>query len=258
MSHVQLLAKSPALHRQLGARQSTFAVIPAPQPRYPHYDITELVARLATIYPATAQLLGVRAFDDVSYRFAARQVQRNRADASYGAGFANFLDEQAPAGTMPYVPAVAGLEWAVYLARRAPDTKTLRVDALDRFRRGKYRRIALILHPSCHLVRSRYPVLDLYRSARARVEAMECIPCASDGTRLLVQRLSTRVAFRGLAVDEFRFLAALRAGRTVNVARPHDAFDVHSAIARLAATGAIVGFAIRPSSTLQPRHRDYC
>ena len=103
----------------------------------------------------------------------------------------------------------------------------------------------MILHPSCQLVRSRHPVLDIYRATLPDADPLEFVAPAADGVRLFLQATATRISFRGLDTDEFRFLGALRAGRAVGAACPRASFDVHAAIARLAASGAVVGYAMR-------------
>jgi hypothetical protein len=159
-----------------------------------HHYPDALTERLGAIYPGVARLVGVRYFRAAGRRFATRNPPRTLAAADFGAGFSGFLSAQPAARLLPYLPDLARLEWAVHAARRAPRVPALPADALDRFRDDEYRRIALILHPSCQLVRSRHPVLDIYRATLPETDPLEFVAPSAEGVRLMLKATATRVA----------------------------------------------------------------
>ena len=207
-----------------------------------------VATRLHDIYPAVAQLVGRRRFRDLSARLAEVRLPPSCDAIDQCAEFSYLLEAHHSARAMPYLPDLARLEWAIHLARSAARVPSLPVDALDAFRVDEYRRIVLFLQPSWQLFSSQHSVLEIYLAIGVGTCPLEIGTTPSAGLPVSIQRLATRIGVRALDADEYRFLAALRAGVTVGAARPDRDFDVHMAIARLAVTGALVGYAISEES----------
>lgn len=204
-----------------------------------HYRLS-LIEALAATYPATCALLGRPAFAFAARRFAVEQPPREPRLSAYGAGFSAFLLVLPEARPLPWLPSVARLEWALNLASHAPDAPALEPATLAALPAEEFGAARLLLHPACALVASRHPALALWRAGRGEV-APEAVDLDAGGDLVLVLRLDGEAAWRRLSPQEFRWLAALRAGRSfaraLRAAGP--GFDPASLAADLLAAGAL-------------------
>jgi hypothetical protein len=211
-----------------------------------HYRLTLLEA-LASTFSATRGLVGPQAFAFAARRFACERPPRDPRLWTYGAGFSGFLATLPEARELPWLPAVARLEWAMNLAFHAPDAPALDPAELAALPPAELGGARLVLHPSCGLVASRHSVLALWRAARG--ESAEVDPAAG-GDLVLVFRLDGEAALRPLAPPEFRWLAALRAGRSaaraLRAAGP--GFDPAPLLAELLACGALSRVRLNPAN----------
>ena len=112
-------------------------------------------------FPAMARLLGQANFDGLARAF----LQAHRPEAPvmqrYGEGFPEFLAARLPRGRLDYLPDVARLELALRQAYHAADATPLAPEALPDLAETT----CLSLVPAAAMLRSRWPVLSLYRFA---------------------------------------------------------------------------------------------
>ncbi len=202
-----------------------------------HYRLA-LGEALAATFPATRGLVGAQAFAFAARRFAIEHPPREPRLWAYGAGFSGFLSTLPEARELPWLPAVARLEWALNLAVHAPDAPALDPAALAALPRDAFASLRLVLHPSCGLVASRHPVLALWRAGRGEGGDL---PPAEGGDLVLAFRDDGEAAIRRLTPCEFRWPAALRAGRSaaraLRAAGP--GFDPAPLLAEMLASGAL-------------------
>lgn len=72
-------------------------------------------------YPVCASLVGASFFEGLAREYRRRCGSSSGDLSDYGAEFARFLADFEPAQSVPYLPDVARLEWAVHEAEHAPD-----------------------------------------------------------------------------------------------------------------------------------------
>jgi hypothetical protein len=211
-----------------------------------HYRLT-LVEALAATFPATRGLVGAQAFAFAARRFVAERPPREPRLWAYGAGFSGFLSVLPEGRDLPWLPGVARLEWALNLAFHAPEAPALDPAQLAVLPPDRLGLARLVLHPSCGLVASRHPVLALWRTGRGEGEAVDP---GGGGDLVLVFRQDDEAAIRRLAPPEFRWLAALLAGRSaaraLRAAGP--AFDPAPLLAELLACGALSRVLLNPAN----------
>ena len=126
--------------------------------------------------------------------------------ALYGAGFADFLSAFDPARHLPYLPDVARLEWAINESYHAVDAKILDPQLIAAVPIARYADLMFILHPSCRLVASPYPIEGIWRANQPDRDGAASLD--APGSHLLVHRHDLDV---GLA-EIGRAAAALNAG----------------------------------------------
>lgn len=154
----------------------------------------------------------------------------------------------------PYFGDVARLEWAMNLARNAPDAPPLDPATLRGVAPRDLAALIFVLHPACHLFASPYPAARIWS---ANQPGAEDVPVRLDEghCRLLIHRHEDDVAWRALDPAEYAFLHALRAGRRLEQAVAATAgapFDLAGMLAGLIEAGAIGGFTLPSAQTERP------
>jgi hypothetical protein len=131
---------------------------------YRNNVMVSLLGVLADTFPVTRELVGEAFFRAMGQCFVRARPPQSPVMAEYGAGFADFIASFAPAGTLPYLPDVARLEWLRVVALHAADAEPLpaaRIAALlaEQPDLGAWR---LRLHPSFAVLRSDYAAVSIW------------------------------------------------------------------------------------------------
>ena len=164
----------------------------------------------------------------------------------YGGGLPGFLTRFPAAASVPYLPDVARLEWAVSRALHAPDATPLDAVALCAVGEGDHDRVRFVPHPSLGLVRASCPADTIWRAVLEQDDAtLGALDLSDAPVRLLIQRLSTGVDVKRVSEPEWRFASALCTGQPLHEAIDRAAdFDVTTALAEHLAAGRFVAFSI--------------
>ena len=224
-----------------------FAAAPASRPGLEIYRRTALAnlhGALASVYPVVLRLVGAAFFREAAERFARAQASTSGDLNLYGAGFADFLVAYPFARALAYLPDVARLEWACHESFHAADAPALDAAALAAVPPDRHGAIRFILHPAVRLVASDHPVLSIWE---ANQPGRDGTPDASTGEQVVVTRVDGEVRTLRAPLPEWRCVAALARGDTleeaVDAAGPDaDAAFLAPLLARLAANGALAGF----------------
>lgn len=195
-------------------------------------------------FPVVRRLVG-----DAFFRAAARAFVEAAPPtapdlAAYGAGFAVFLADFAPAGGLAYLPDVARLEWARVEATFAADADPLNPAALADAPPADLPRLVLTLHPSARLVASAWPVQSLWEIHQ--IEPVGSLPDDAAAETVLVVRPADRMVARRLGPGDAAFVAGIAQGATLGEAialaqGAEPAFDLRSALAAHLQTGTFSG-----------------
>jgi hypothetical protein len=212
---------------------------------YRNTFLASLTAALRLSYPAVHRLVGDAFFAGAAQVFIAERPPRSACLDEYGADFAEFLARFAPAASVPYLADVARLEWAVNWAAHAPDAEPLDVARLAESRLDEPARICFVPHPSVGLVRTDYPADAIWRAVLDRDDAaLSAIDLAAGPRWLLVERAATGIEVHRISEPEWRFMAALCAGRPLEVALDSSpGIDAPQLLASHLASGRFIAFA---------------
>lgn len=216
---------------------------PAPK-RYAVYrnNVTvSLIEAIVAGYPAVQALVG-----EAFFRAMARQFVRSHPPCSpllmdYGAGFAEFIENYAPARPLPFLPDVARLERAWLDAFHSADAVPLAANRLAGLGEADLARSRLVAHPATRLVVSRFAVFDLWRAGRGMRDIADIDPGLAQAA--LVVRPEVVVDVLGLSRGGASFAARLMAGADP-VSAAGDAlaaepeFDLAAALATMLSAGA--------------------
>lgn len=209
-----------------------------------------LVEALAAAYPAVSRLVGEPFFHRMAGVYAAAEPSRERTLNLYGETFADFVAGFPPARELSYLADVARLERAVLEARHAADAAPLDPGAVTALGPG-LASARLIPHPATRLVRSEYPVAEIWRANAGEAPAADGPALTAGAAGALVSRPALSVSVAALAPGRCAFADTLLAGG--DLAAAHAAadsldgdFDVIPAFRELLTAGAFAGVSGEP------------
>lgn len=188
---------------------------------------------VAAAFPVTQRIVGAPFFAALAGRYAVDQPPRQPQLSSYGAGFPDFIARD-PRHGLAYLADVARLEWARGESYFAADAPALAPAAIAALAPEALEAAVLLLHPATRLVRSRFPILHIWKVNQPDVADVPAVDMAA-AENVLVSRSAGRVNLRAVSAGDAAFIAAIQTGRTLGaaVAGGHDAdagFDLESAL----------------------------
>lgn len=203
-----------------------------------------LAAALRLSFPAVRQLVGPEFFDDAARRFA-HEAPPTEADLdAYGAGFPDFVARLQTAASLPWLPDVARLEWAVTCALHAPDAPPLDALSLVDLAAEDHPHVCFVAHPSVSLVSSPYPVDTLWRAVLNRDDAaLADLDPDAGPVWLLVHRGAEGVTVTRLDVHAWRFSNDLLSGQPLGRIASEDV-DASALLAEHLAAGRFAAFTL--------------
>lgn len=187
-----------------------------------------LTGALKLTFPAVERLVGAEFFAATAACFlaAAPPAQANLYD--WGEAFPDFLQSFPPAASLPYLPDVARLEWAIGRALHAPMLPPLDLDAFGRLSADEQAEIRFRRHPSVSLLRLAYPAHRIWKAVLEEDrQALACIDPAGGGECLVVHRAASGADVLPLSPAGLCFATALCDGTSLSDAlalvAPHTA-----------------------------------
>jgi len=211
---------------------------------YRNTFIGTLTTALRLSYPAVHRLVGAEFFESAARMFIERNPPQSAYLDLYGEEFPEFLERFPPAASLPYLPGVARLEWAVARALHAPDTEPLNVASLTTIPTSEHGRLWFVPHPSISLVHAAHPVDAVWRAVLAEDDsALAQIDLKAGPVWLLVERLDTSVDVTRTSEPAWRFLFALCTPRPLEAAiKAAGSIDVCAALAEHLVAGRFASF----------------
>jgi len=214
-----LLEIQRAMHRSLVARDDSGAtdhvasdgLMPGARLEiYRNTFVGTLTTALRLSYPSVHRLVGAAFFEGAAALYVEDEPPRSADLNEYGETFPGFLEHFAPAASLPYLPEVARLDWAVNRALHAADLEPLAVAELAKLNAADQNAIAFVPHPSISLLRARYPVDAIWRAVLEQDDAaMAAIDLAAGPVCLLVGRNEDGVAVTRCSEPAWEFASAL-------------------------------------------------
>ena len=209
-----------------------------------HNDATAIHV-LATRFPIIRRMVGEQSFRVMAQRFIMCEPPRFPIALSYSESFPSFLRSQTHLTSMQYVSDIAELEVARYKAQHAADARPIDAKRSLAWQAEHADSVCVVLHPSVHLVASRFPIVTICQNNRninGNFAFQRWQPEAA-----LVTRPFREVEIRLLPPGGHTFIGALARGQTVaRAARTAmDAtseFDPGKSLTILAEANAVIGF----------------
>lgn len=201
-----------------------------------------LTEALEVTFPVIRKLVGEANFRTLAAAFLRSHPPETPLLMQYGESLPGFLEGFEPVRSLPYLADVARLEIALVQSFHAADAAPLPPVTLQNLPADRLMAARLILAPATRLVRSRWPVHQIWRY---NTETGAAKP-RGEGENVLVTRPEFDPAATTLAPGGGTFLAALMGGARFGaaVAEATEAvaeFDLTAALGALLAGAAITG-----------------
>lgn len=123
------------------------------------------VEALAANYPVVAQIVGEEMFEGIAVEFASAYPPRSPVLALYGEAFAEWIEQQAWAGDLPYLADVARVERLHVESLSAADAEPL--ESLD----GVVATLQLKLHPALRFNWLQTPAMSIWLAHQQAVRS---------------------------------------------------------------------------------------
>jgi hypothetical protein len=186
---------------------------------YRNTSVSTLTAALRLNYPAVHKLVGDEFFEGTARIFIGKHRARSACLDDYGQGFGAFLAQFPPASSLPYLPDVAELEWAVSRALHAPEAAALDLERLSSLATDASASLRLLAHPALSLVGTDAPADAIWHAVLEGDDAaMGAIDLSDRPVYLLVERRDSSVCMQRLSKAAWRFTAALCDGASLSAA----------------------------------------
>lgn len=214
---------------------------------YRNNAVEGFLKTLAATFPVVLRLSGEDWFRQTGRSYMRAHPSRSGNIHYVGERFATFLEVELGRSEYAYFADVARLEWAYQEVLVAADPPGIDVAALAAIAPEAYATLTFQTHPAMRLVRSRFPVLAIWKANQAASMSDEPIALDSGASNVLIVRRDDHVELRELPAVEFELLDALSGRRTLEQAAdrvlqsaPH--VDLGAALARITQLGTLVDF----------------
>ena len=215
---------------------------------YRNTILSGLMKALRLAFPAVERLVGSEFFESAADAFIAGHLPREAYLNQYGDEFPYFLSHYAPKATLSYLADVASLEWAINCALHAPDEAPLELSQLAGLAPEEQCRVSFRAHPSVGLVRSDFPVDDIWRAVLSGDDrAMAALDLAAGPVFLLVERGETGLEVTHMQKSAWEFVGALCRGEPLfSAINAAPRLDAPNLLAEQLAHGRFVAFTLDP------------
>lgn len=211
---------------------------------YRNNVVTSLVDALADTFAVLQALVGEEFFRAMARAFVLSSPPTSPILARYGEGFANFVQNFAPAQSLAYLADMARLEMARVRAYHAADAEPISQHALAVAMAQTQRvpQLQVGLHPSLQLLRSRFAVVSLWAAHQGEQEIAAVQPLVPEDA--LVVRSAMEVHVVLLRAGAAALVQGLQDGLPLGQAAaqalaPAPDFDLSQSLALLLRLGAI-------------------
>jgi hypothetical protein len=199
---------------------------------------------LATSFPVIRRMVGEQSFRLMAQRFIMSNPPRFPIALSYGESFPSFLRTQCRVASIEYVADIAELEVARRKAQQAADARPINASVSRAWQAEHPNGVRVILHPSLHVVASRFPIVTIWENNRRGNE--NCMIERWRPEASMVARPFREVKIRLLPPGGHTFIGALARGQAVAMAaraamEAAPEFDPAASLTILAEANAVIG-----------------
>ncbi len=216
---------------------------------YANNSLGNFLGSLRSSFPVIRRLVGDAYFDQCAQSYREHHPSTSGDLAEAGGAFAAFLAERHRGGRYRYLGEVARLEWLYQEALSAADHAPLDLGRLAAVAPVDYERLRFHLHPAARLLRSEYPLLEIWQANRDLDREPDMIDLGKGGERLLLTRTQRQLVVHRLEAGEYAFLQAVErreplADATAAAVTAAAAFDAGAALHKFVRNETIIDFSV--------------
>lgn len=225
--------------------------LPAPK-RFGVYRnnvVVSLIEALKAAYPSIAVMMGDENFQQIARFYVSAHPPRSPMMQTFGSEFPDFVKNLPPLKNSPFLEDVAKAEKAWLEAYHAHDAEPIDSEELRAFKPEETMNLIFMAHPASHLIRSKYPLSDLFDFRNERPENGVNMEISQ---HLLITRPQLNVFTTALDEANAAFFELVLSGNTLGAAigsamEIDDEFDASKAITLLIQTGAVTSAKVTSS-----------
>jgi len=204
---------------------------------------------LAGIYPIIEQLVGEAFFRRLTRAYIEQHPSQSGNLYHYGEQMSAFIEAFTPAQQLVYLPDVAALEWACHSAHNAEDAAFLETSNLAKVLLEQYSQLRLFVHPACHVLRSRYPIVTIWQAHQFGAPEDFQIDLNVGASNVLVLRENDEVLVKELSGADAEWLANIQSGcllgaATASTMEKYPEFDLQACLVNLVSQGIFTDFIV--------------
>jgi hypothetical protein len=206
-----------------------------------------LLNALRLSYPAVQRIVGTEFFEALADAFIRAHLPRSAYLNDYGGELSGFLAAFEPAQSLPYLPDVARVEWAINCAVHAPDSPALDLHRLATLDESSRARVRLRVHPGVSLLCLQFPADAIWRAVLDQdAAAMAAVDLKDAPAHVLVERTARGLLVQRLSAHAWQFAARLSVGtplyEALDGASPQHGEDATALLAEHLASGRFIDF----------------
>ena len=172
-----------------------------------------LTEALAQTFPVVEKLVGEDFFAFTANIFIKKHPPKQGPLFEYGEEYPIFLTAFEPASSLPYLPDIARLEWAMNTSYHAKNIEPIDAKHLSIYTENEFSLLKLDPHPSIRLISSDFPIYDIWlmnqnKSTDTNIEL-------DKKSNTIVYRPEEQVMLRELDDDVFAFVESLSFNLTI-------------------------------------------
>lgn len=169
-------------------------------------------------FPVVRQLVGADYFRQTALQYLVAAPSRSGDLFHAGRELPSFLRRQFPTGEFAYLSDVAALEWALQEAvAAADDARVFDVPGLSAVPADRLEQLQFELHPACRIVRSRFPIVQIWQAHQQDTNNMGTIDLASGGENALLARPARSTRVETISDGAAACLAAIADGELLGI-----------------------------------------
>jgi hypothetical protein len=201
---------------------------------------------LRAAYPIIAQVVGAHCFDELTLDYAKHSPSTSGDLFDYGVQFDNLVSQHPGCRSLPYLPDLARLEWAVHRAYGASDGDAWCADELARVEPARQSSIRFEWTAGTAVFESRFPLVRVWQIHQMQYQGEFTVDW-SVAQNALVARDGFRIEVCALDAGDAAFIRLSLGGGLlrdcVETALVADAsFDLGRLLTRCVASNWICGF----------------
>lgn len=171
---------------------------------------------LRGLYPVIERLVGEGFFLYACSEYITRFASTCGDLHAYGSSFSSFLREFEPARGLLYLPDEAQLEWYYHEAYHEADPVCFDFEALSSVSPEEYGALCFTLNPTCRLMQSTYPVVDIWRVNQDNYAGDQTLDLDSGGVNVLLLRKKQEIELHVIDQPDYQILHAMMQGERLD------------------------------------------